>query len=218
MARTGRVAINLIKNMMCRKKGLTLVEILIAITLTGLIILAVTSVDITSRRFLGTASKESWIQDEAKIAMEHIVKNIQLGVGDMSNASTAVGSSPEADDTRGVLILDETGKLVASGSGGSQIQIKKDEDGNGRFDAGSDPIITYSYDSGNQRIVYTHPVTGSENLADGIVYSAIFEYDENIPNQVIVTITVRKDPTRDPSLENPETTLTSSIVLRAMSN
>jgi len=56
-------------------KGFTLTEILIAIVLMGLVILTVTSVDITSRYFFKSISGESRIYDEAKIAMEHMVKN-----------------------------------------------------------------------------------------------------------------------------------------------
>ena len=203
---------------MYSRKGFTLTEVLIAIVLMGLVILAVTSVDITSRRFFGTSSKESWIQDEAKIAAEHMVKNIQLGVGDMSNPSTPVGSPPLADDSRGFLILDSAGNLVASGlPGGSQIQVKQDRDNDGTVDR----TIEYNYDSGNYKIVYDEdvadPTNPTEDFAEGIVESAIFSFDSNTPNQVDVIITVRRDPTQEKSLDNPETTLTSSIVLRAMS-
>lgn len=194
---------------MFSKKGFSLTEILIGVVLMALIILAVVSVDITSRRFFATASSESWIQDEAKIAMGHIIKNVQLGIGDMTNAG-AIGSLP-GNSSRGFYILDG-GNLAISGS---KIQIKQDKNGDGRYVAAVDKIVQYNYNSGNRTIEYTDG--GTENLADGIVESAIFSFSTTTPNQVLVTITVRKVPGLAASLDNPETTLTSDIILRAMS-
>jgi len=200
---------------MYSRKAFTLTEILIAVVLMGLVILAVASVDITSRRFFDTSSKESWIQDEAKIAMEHIIKNTQLGVGDMSNPETADGTNPPtANNSRGFYILDDEGDLAQSGS---RIQVKQDTDDDGTYDR----IIDYEYQGApDYKLVYDPDVGTAgdeETLAEGIVESVIFSFDSDTPNQVKVTITVLSDPSKSKSLENPGTTLTSSIVLRAMS-
>jgi prepilin-type N-terminal cleavage/methylation domain-containing protein len=60
---------------MFSKRGFTLTEVLIAIFLTGLVVLSATSVDITSRHFFSVINRTSKFQDEAKIAMEHMVRN-----------------------------------------------------------------------------------------------------------------------------------------------
>lgn len=184
--------------------------------LLGVIVLAVASVDITSRRFFGTSKEESWIQDEAKVAMEDIVKNIQLGIGDMSNARN-MGDDPYdgLGCSRGFYIL-VGGVLAISGS---QIQVKQDTDRDGAIDR----TIEYTYQGGpDYKIVFDPDITNAgdeEDLAEGIVTSAIFNFDNvtPIPNRVEVAITVRRNPTEAKSLDNPETTLTSSIILRAMS-
>ena len=197
-------------------RGFSLTEILIAIILMGLVVLAVASVDITSRRFFGISRDAAWIQDEAKIAMQHIISRVQRGVGNLTRPTTAIGSPPSANDSRGALILNNSGNLIDptnSSDLGMQIQVKLDENENG-----VDPIIEYSYNSATDSINYTHPVEGTEVLAEGIVSRAIFEFDSiNTMNRVEVTIAGRKDPDEDPSLDNPETVLTSSIILRAMS-
>lgn len=212
------------------EKSFSLTEILVALVLMGVIVLAVTSVDITSRRFFETVKDETWIQDEARIAMTHIAKNVELGLGDMTNASTPVGSPPLADDSRGFLILNDSGNLIDPTDPsdlGTQIQVKFDHNGDGRF-TGSDPdrVLQYTYDSGNYQINFDPDVNdaviaGSEEvLAEGIVESAIFSFDDSDPtlaNRVEVTITVVREPGEVPSLDNPETTLTSSLILRAMS-
>lgn len=211
------------KRVLISKRSFSLAELLIAVALMGLIILAVTSVSITSYRFFGAAKKESRVLDEAKIAMEHMVKNLQLGIGDMTNPSTPVGSPPLADDSRGFLILDGAGGLVASGTTAPQIRVKRDglKTGvvDGRFDpTGSDDgIIEYRYDPANYKIVYDPDIglAGDEDLTDEMISDANFE--EINYNELKVTIEVLRDPSKPESLENPETTLTSSIVLRAMS-
>lgn len=200
---------------MSSKKAFSLMEILIALVLMGLVILAVVSVDITSRRFFGTSKTESWIQDEAKIAMEHIVRHVQRGIGDMTNSEVADGtSSPSLTNTRGFYILDANENLATSGN---RIQVKLDTNINGRFDVGTDEIIEYNYDPAPYTLIYIDGSGISENLADGIVSEAIFSFDSDTPNQVDVELTVRQHPELEASLDNPDTTLTSSIILRAMS-
>ncbi|MBU4140988.1 MAG: prepilin-type N-terminal cleavage/methylation domain-containing protein [Candidatus Omnitrophica bacterium] len=179
-------------------KGFTLTEVLIAIVLMGLVIVTVASVDITSRRFFGSITKESRIQDEAKIAMEHIVKNVQLGIGDAANPGLVVSAD------------------------GTTIRVQQDTNSKvGKFDA-NDRTIEYRYEGGpGYTIVFVQDIindpTNTENLAEGmVVRSDIFSVG-SAPNQVDVEIQARRDPTQAKSLDNPETTLTSSIVLRAMS-
>jgi len=211
-------------------KGFSLTEILIAMSLMGLVILAVASVDITSRRFFGTAKDETWIQDEAKIAMQHIISRVQRGVGNMSRPG-AMGDNPNAvqPSSRGFYILsgdyvdfDNPGLLTDSGS---RLWVKIDINRNGRFDSGTDQIVEYQ--EINNSIRFYPDVTDRDNyesLADGIVESAIFDFihsetnpELSIPNRVDVVIQVLREPGTSPSLDNPETTLTSSIILRAMS-
>ncbi len=189
---------------MLSKRGFNLTEILLAISLISLIILVVTSLDITSRRFFGNIGKQTQVQDEAKIAMEHIIKNVQLGVGNMTNAGT-IGSPPGANNSRGFYILDSGGNLADNGS---RIQIKQ---------AGK--TVEYRYDSANRRIEYDPDISvggDTEFLADKIITNTIFNIG-SAPNEIDVAITTRQDPTQAESLNNPETTLTSTVILRAMS-
>ncbi len=211
-------------------RGFSLAEILIAITLMGLIILAVASVDITSRRFFGTSKDEVWIQDEAKIAMQHITSRVQRGVGNMGRPG-AMDDNPNDSDvqsSRGFYILsgvytdfDNPGLLTDSGS---RLWVKIDTNANGKFDSGIDQIVEYQ--EVNNSIRFYPDVTDRanyESLADGIVEKAIFSFVHNvdpelaIPNRVDVEIQVLREPGKDPGLNNPQTTLTSSIILKAMS-
>jgi len=181
---------------MNKYKAFTLTELLIAAVLVGLIILTVTSVDITSRRFFNVVSRRAKVQDEAKIAMEHIVKNVQRGIGDVTNPGTSEGFS----------------------ASGSQVEVQLDVDGDGRFTGiPPDKKIRYTYNGG--KIVYDPDINiggNEEDLTANMVTNASFNQG-SAPNQVDVTIEVLHNPSEAEGLENPKTTLTSSIILRAMS-
>jgi prepilin-type N-terminal cleavage/methylation domain-containing protein len=60
-------------------QGFTLTELLIAIFLGSFVILATSSVDLTARRFLISARNQASAQNEARFAMEHMVRNIREG-------------------------------------------------------------------------------------------------------------------------------------------
>ena len=188
------------KRVTISKRSFSLAELLIAMTLVGLLILAVTSVSITSYRFFGAAKKESRILDEAKIAMEHIVKSLQLGIGDL--------------DEPGFVIFD----AGAPAPSGPQIRVRLDDDGDGKFTGSpEDKTVVYNYNAASHRVLYDPDFPSSaEPLTDNIVTDLNFNTG-TFPNQVVVTITVLEDPGNVASLDNPETTLTSSVVLRAMS-
>ena len=102
-------------------------------------------------------------------------------------------------------------------------QIKQDTNGNGQFNSG-DNTIEYKYDSTNYKILYYPDVIDNpssyEELTDAVITSdTSFSSVASALNQVDVTIQARKkpEPEHPASLDNPEATLTSSIVLRAMS-
>ena len=197
-----------------KRKGFTLTELLIAVALSGLIILAVSSVDFSSRRFFEAIKNKVQIQTEAAIAMEHIVKNLQLGIGDMSNPGT-FGSPPDANNSRGFYILDPLSQLA---TGGGRIEIKLDDDGDGKFDSGTDRRISYVWHS-SRRIRYDPNADAGgpgEFITDRVIFDCSFSID-GASNRVNITIIARSKPTQAVSLDNPETILTSSVALRAMS-
>lgn len=160
--------------------------------LTGLVVLAVVSVDLTSRRFFQAARGKTYTQDEAKIAMAHIAKNAQLGIGSVNNPGFTIGG------------------------GGTQLRINQDIDCNGTLDAG----ISYTYRGAPNFDIFYDPniaVAGNEETITGpMITSCNFAFG-GAPNEVVVTIISRTNPALGPSPQNPETTLTSSIVLRGMS-
>lgn len=177
---------------MFSRDGFTLTEILIAMMLTGLIVLAVVSVDLTSHRFFQAARGKTYAQDEVKIAMAHLAKNIQLGTGSVSNPGFIIGG------------------------GGTQLQINQDLDCNGTIERS----VSYAYRGTPNFDIFYDPniaVAGNEETITGPMIASCNFASGGAPNEVVVTIISRPNPALGPSPQNPETTLTSSIVSRGMS-
>lgn len=72
------------------KKGLTLVELFIAITLVGMVLLSIIAVDIASCKFLNTTYYESRVQNEVGPILEMITKDITRGYGNVNNPGVIV--------------------------------------------------------------------------------------------------------------------------------
>ena len=195
---------------MNKHKGFTLTEVLIAVTLTGLVILAITSVDITSRQFFGDIKEQIQVQDETNIAMEQMVKNVQLGIGDITSPGVAEGVTPSPYSEQILMIRrDYNNPLTPS-------------------DYSDDIWIGYALDAreGHEGELFFCPNTAYDHRAgeDGgesrheIIGNRVTTFTFSIAdNTVSLTITARNDPSEAEGPENPETTLTSSAVLRAMS-
>lgn len=65
-------------NLVKERKGFTLMELIIAISLLGIVLIAVASIDFASRRSLIAANRRARVQDWTRHAMEHMVRNIRL--------------------------------------------------------------------------------------------------------------------------------------------
>lgn len=212
-----------------KSNSFTLTEVLIALVLMSLVILAAASIDITSRKFFGTSSGQSQIQDEAKVAMEHIVKYVQQGIGDMSNPGTA-GELPTAANSRGICPLSGIGTLAPTGSV-SRLQVKIDGlhgVSDGRFDPNdtNDGIVEYEFTAGVLRFYpNVNPLNPSADRgsyeiiarnvqgAAGGLFSLGIGASPN-PNKVFVQTRFSKGSV---TTEQFQTFLYTEIVARAMS-
>ncbi|MFH1046019.1 MAG: hypothetical protein V1727_03550 [Candidatus Omnitrophota bacterium] len=183
-------------------KGFTLTELIISTLLVGLVILSAVSADLTSRQFFKSAEDIIRVQDEAKIAMEHIAKNVSRGIGSLdSPAYTLSGPTNRIRVNIDGLLTGNT---------------------NGRFgDAADDGTIEYEFDTVNHRIVFDpntdDAVVGDkENITTEVIANCSFSASADL-NRIDVFIEARRDPTKAASNKNPEVSLSSSVVLRAMS-
>lgn len=75
------------------KKSVTLIELLIAITLMGLVVLAFSSIDLFSRYHVITSDRRAKLQNEVSYILEHMTKEISKAIGDVNQPPVDISSS-----------------------------------------------------------------------------------------------------------------------------
>ena len=89
------------------KKSVTLVELIISITLLGVIILGVAAFHLSSERFLSSSEKKTQVLNELTFMLQHLHKNVLVATGDVV-AVANIGIRP----TGNVLVIDQEGQTV----------------------------------------------------------------------------------------------------------
>ncbi len=67
------------------RRSITLVELLVAVVLVGLLVLGISSLDVFSRFHLLTADRRVQLQNEASLCIERIAKDVERGIGTASD-------------------------------------------------------------------------------------------------------------------------------------
>lgn len=177
--------------------GLTLVELLIAVGLIGMIVLAIMAIDVASRRFFGTSDFETRVQNEVAPILEMIAKDVIRATGQKDN----VGIRPIVLSNR-IEIRQDTAKTYS--------------------DYSDDPWVAYFFDSNpNSNAISTErranaasPWTGQERLARNIVDC---QFSLSADTAVQITITARRDASQSASAANPEVRLETTSFPRLQS-
>lgn len=67
------------------KKSVSLVELIISMTLLGIIVLGASAFHLSSSRFLSSSEKKTQVLNDLTFALQHLHKNVFLGTGDSNN-------------------------------------------------------------------------------------------------------------------------------------
>jgi prepilin-type N-terminal cleavage/methylation domain-containing protein len=182
---------------MYRKKncGLTLIELVIAISLLGMVVLSALAINMSSERFLRRQNVESQITNLASVALEQIIKDITLSFGNPP------GTGGPAFD-----ILLPPGSAPA----GNQLNLR-------RFDVAPDGASAndrwVGYQFNNNSIEFNSNVLGGGSWVTliGHVPNPINPIFQEIDTNLIrVEITCRQDPAQPQSIANPQVTIVSA--------
>jgi type II secretory pathway pseudopilin PulG len=188
--------------------GITLVELLVAIALIGLLVVGISSLDTYARFYLLTSDRRTQIQNEGSYILEHMTKNIRKAIGSVSNPG-ALRHSSEA-----------------------WIKARPDRNGNGRpDDDGSTDWIAYRYIPANYEIQYHEqyppgerepedwPETGGKVISHRLAGFSFDLTDTN--NTVFVDIAVCWDPSEANeecgNVDNPQVYMRTRIKMPAVS-
>ena len=171
-------------------KALTLTELIIAIALAGVIILGVTSFDISSRQMLKSSESKTQVMNEATLIMDRITKDALTGIGDVGNPAITISAS--------------------------FFNITQDVNGNGIRDA-VDPVISYEFDNAAHTLTRTVDTNPEETLSNKVVTFTSSLPGDNTAN-IIITLRKNPDPAvAVDAFENPEVTIQSSVEVPAWS-
>lgn len=188
------------------KKGFSLVELIIAISLMGLIILAIVAVDVGSRGFLRTSDDESTLQNEANFIMESIVKDLGKSFkGTKNNPSINVNAAGDTVEIR-------------NRASGSSFELSNSKWVRYKFDSAAKTIKKQTCDGAS--VSSEGKCAGSwsnpRQLIRNIVTACVFNFDSDTA-VVGITITARAKPSENPGQDNPEVILESSLSSRSIS-
>lgn len=205
------------------KIGITLLELLIAISILVMIGVGAMGLHIASRRALASAARLAGVHDEARHAMEHMVRNIRLGNLIDSDANSATPLTPLPFNTNEIHVRMDWNPTT---SPSSPINSPANFD--------DDYEVWYRYDSNQIQVNYRSPPwtapgpgawSGWVPIAAGIVdptvlSSPIFTIENDPASPIFLTIDLTAahdastyDPTSvDP--DNPGVTLQAGVNLR----
>lgn len=136
-----------------RDQATTLIELIIAMFLMGLIILTVFSIDIYSRSNVITSDRRVKLQNGASYVLDQIQKTM---IGTKWKGGVVGNTKESSMPYKGLDVL------------ASSLNLTIDSNANGKADTG-DTVVTYSYDSTAKAISYFENATFVEYLSPGVI-------------------------------------------------
>ena len=173
------------------KKSITLVELLLASAVMGVVVSLAVSLDATARRLMKSSDLTVMTMNEASYVIEHIQRNLSLAHGYISTAGTFTGLNPSPPFT------DQ-----------QQLQIRRD--GGDLYSTADDYLVTYRLNGNSVEYI----VGGNTEILSPN-HIVLFRFDAPAPgNPVVVTVRARYFPVfaADPKT-NPEVELSTVIYL-----
>lgn len=183
------------------KRGITLLELLIAIILLSVVVLAVSNIDLFSRYHVISSEHRARLQNDISYALEHMTKEIGNAAGNRQ-------------------VQNPINITTISGCPG--IVVYTDYNGDGQADL----WIAYLFNNTapNYQILYCPNCSNSAcstcNTALTTIAQRIYAFtpvDNNLTNYMDVDITGRWQPAQDVSVDNPEITLRTRIKMPSVS-
>jgi hypothetical protein len=200
-------------------KSVTLVELLIALTLIGLVVLGFSSIDLFSRFHVTTSDRRIQLQNDVATALEHMTKQISRAIGNTALTDTVAVKAYA--DNKGIRIrIDDSPANGYVDANDTWIAYRHENIGSPATDseirfypnAGSIETPAEPHESIAHRIV----------ISSGGVYGVEFSgnFDVNgwlLDNILEVKVSGRWNPAQTVSNENPEVTLRTRILMPAVS-
>jgi len=180
------------------RKGLTLVELLLASSLFSVIILGVTALDFYYRSQEIGEEARLRAQREVSLVLTHMTRNLSLVMGSVALGGNNIG-----------LEVDNPGK---------RLKARIDRNNNGVIDAADNvDWIGYRYVSGQYRVDFYPQHNAGAGWGGGpveVISSKIKVFEINLQdNFIIVEIAAQDKPSPTITFENPEVRILTRIYM-----
>ena len=169
------------------KKALTLIELVLAVALLAVIVLAATSIDVAARYFFKSSDTKSRVLNEASLIVEHIQKRASQSSGFIDNPGIRP-AVPFADS--------------------SFLEIRLDGDSPLTFDDASDRWVRYDFNGNN--LVFTDG-SNAEIISSKVTHCAFSSASSGAAVDMEITVQYIPNEPMDPK-ENPQVTLRTSVL------
>ncbi len=201
------------------KKSLTLIELLIAIVLLSVIILAISSIDLFTRFHTISADRRVKLQNEISYALDHMAKEITLTIGNRAIAAKdPVDLTPISGDAA-IRVFIDLGLTSGPGDGLGDRQSPTQ----------GDRWIAYRFTgaAGNSadrfQIWYYANCVGPNcnqpgSIGPEVIARNIADFNRSVIDNVVeVAVTARWQPTQAASPDNPEVVMRTKIKMPSVS-
>lgn len=197
-----------------QNKSLTLLELLISISILGLLVLGFSNLDTFTRYHVATSDRQAKLQNDASYVLEHMAKEISKAIGNVQDDKPPI--------------------TITAIRGDPAIKVWIDSNGSGQRDTG-DKQIAYRYHitqaSAGRCQVWYCPYCRDEQLCESCDppwsvsnnvlskkisgFDAVYDADGNC---IDIEITACWDPLAASSPDNPCVTLRNRINLPSVSS
>lgn len=186
------------------KKSITLLELIIAMTLLGIIMLGAFSFHIAGENFFRSSEKKVAVLNDATYVLKHVAHEALKGLGDLN--SGAAMSSNTTMYSEAILLINQEADVPSDPSDGADKTVGYGFDRRAGHEGEIffDPDYTGGGDAGGDRIILTK-IARLTGEGGGL----LFNVAENTARIIVV---LRYDPTLGISpRDNPEVTVTTTV-------
>lgn len=209
-----------------QNRSVTLLELLIAITLLSVIVLAFSSIELFSRHHVLTSERRATLQNEVSYVLEHMSKGISRAIGNgLINSGSVIRRDAIAGDTAIWAYIDYDGNGQRSSSDRWIAYRFTGLAGSDAYQMQYCSYCTNPDPNPNLKCVICTPAWGTPS--NSILTTKIFDFKPNydnttadgdpIDNYVDITITARWEPGQPVSVDNPQVTMTTRIKMPSVS-
>lgn len=188
-----------------KNSGLTLLELLIAMSILAIIVLGFASIDIFANRQVLSSNKRIKLQNDMSLILGYMTKDLKRAIG-----NTAIsGQEPITIDSAGTRIYVDAGSTSDEAPGNG---IRGDQ---------RDHYVCYNLDGASHGLRYyrnysTSPPGSYEVLSNKIAYFLTSLTSGN--NTLSVEIRARWDPSSSVTVDNPEISMKNIVNMPSVSS